>query len=164
MNPLQWRDRARRLLSQAPAQERFFVRFARAGEETLFITDAAQVQALDAAGFVLQARKGRLVGFDPPEQWYRALEGQSPKSAACNEAAALAWRLRRAPGEITAQGQAFLRRVAWACFAPGAWTRAEALKIRAQAAVLLRTKDTGAFAAAAGLLLAAAGEKEEEAR
>lgn len=161
MTPLEWRAKAREALFASG--QRCFVRFARAGEETLLITDAQDTAALEAAGFCVKARFGRVSAFDVPDAWYAALSGLEPEEESDSPVYALWQRLSRVRSEeacITQQGRAFLREVARGCFAPGGADEKTILNLRAQAAVLQRRHDTGAFAAAAGLAAAACRKGE----
>lgn len=165
MTPISWRDRARTALMAAG--ERCFVRFARAGDEALFITDARDVSALVNAGFYMRAQRGRIWAFDVPDAWYLALSGCVMEKREWNTArgmllAAFSRRLSGASGNdapLTDAGRAFLREVARGCFSPGGADEKTMAALRARAAVLQRGHDTGAFAAAAGL--AAAALKQE---
>ena len=161
MTPLSWRDRARAALTEAG--ERCFVRFARAGDEALFITDARDVSALVKAGFCVRAQRGRIWAFDAPDAWYLALSGCTMEKKEWDTArgmmlSALSHRLSGAAGgeaPLTDAGRAFLREVARGCFAPGGADAKTIAALRSRAAVLQRGHDTGAFAAAAGLAAAA---------
>ena len=159
MTPLDWRAKAREALMAAG--QRCFVRFARTGEETLFVTDAQDARALETAGFCVKERTGRVAGFDVPDAWYAKCSGIKPAEEDVSPCAWLSRRLMMAQGDqtqITPQGRAFLREVARGCFAPGGADEKTMLDLRARAAILQRRHDTGAFAAAAGL--AAAKTKE----
>ena len=159
MTPLAWREKARGAL--LVAGQRCFVRFARSGEATLFVTDAQDVSALEEAGFCVKERTGRVTGFDVPDAWYAACADIKPAEDDVSPCAWLARRLAMARGEqvdLTLQGRAFLREVARGCFAPGGADEKTMLDLRARAAILQRLHDTSAFAAAAGLAAARSRE------
>lgn len=165
MNPLDWRAAARETLTAAG--ERCFVRFARPGENALFLTDARDVSALEEAGFCVRARRGRVCAFDVPDAWYATLTGCVPAALDAKDersARLLAlWRRLRAAARdgaaLTDEGRAFLRETARGCFAPGGADEKTVMALRAQAAVLQRRRDTGALAAAAGLAAAAVNQE-----
>lgn len=170
MNPLDWRARARNVLTAAG--ERCFVRFARPDEGVLFCTDAQDTAPLEAAGFCVRERRGRVCGFDVPDAWYAAMadcmpERATPEDERGAQLLALWHRLSLAArGDAPATdvppmdaGRAFWRAVARGCFAPGGVNARTMAALRAQAAILQRKKDTGALAAAAGLVAAALNQE-----